>query len=81
MTKKELIKKSLKQIKLPLLLQKHFTKTLEHVLIEAIASHKKVILALTIGRFVLRSRKTYIGSNAQTGKKSKSLLPRALFLK
>ncbi|MDO8031280.1 hypothetical protein [Candidatus Phytoplasma australasiaticum] len=58
-----------------------FYKTLEHVLIEAIASHKKVILAFTIGRFVLRSRKTYIGSNAQTGKKSKSLLPRALFLK
>ncbi|XKW59344.1 HU family DNA-binding protein [Candidatus Phytoplasma australasiaticum] len=53
-----------------------FYKTFERVLIEAIASHKKVILAPTIGRFVLKSRKAYIGSNPQTGKKKSCLKKR-----
>ncbi|WEX20427.1 MAG: DNA-binding protein HU-beta [Candidatus Phytoplasma citri] len=71
MNKKELIKKIAEANKNTITATEAFYKTFEHVLIAAITSHEKVILAPTIGRFVLKSRKAYIGSNPKTGKKIK----------
>uniref|UniRef100_UPI000374E1EB HU family DNA-binding protein n=1 Tax=Poinsettia branch-inducing phytoplasma TaxID=138647 RepID=UPI000374E1EB len=43
-----------------------FYNAFEYALIEAITSNEEVILSSKIGKFILKSRKAYIGRNPQT---------------
>ncbi|XKW59329.1 HU family DNA-binding protein [Candidatus Phytoplasma australasiaticum] len=68
MTKKELIKKIAVANKTTITATEVFYQTFEHVLIAAITSHAEVVLSPQIGKFILKSKKSYFGRNPQTGK-------------
>ncbi|WP_323847677.1 MAG: HU family DNA-binding protein [Phytoplasma sp.] len=71
MTKKELIKKLAEVNQTSITQTEAFYKNLENTLIESITSNEEVILSLSIGRFILKTRKAHMGRNPQTGKKIK----------
>ncbi|QKX95743.1 HU family DNA-binding protein [Candidatus Phytoplasma asteris] len=69
MNKKELIKKIAEINKTPITKTEEFYNSLEIALIEAITSNEEVVLSPSIGKFILKTRKSYVGRNPQTGKK------------
>ncbi|MGL9688134.1 MAG: HU family DNA-binding protein [Candidatus Phytoplasma sp. TWB_XP] len=71
MNKKELIKSIAEANKTSISKTEAFYNSFEKTLIEAISSNEEVILSPQIGKFILKSRKAYIGRNPQTGKKLK----------
>ncbi|WP_349401988.1 HU family DNA-binding protein [Candidatus Phytoplasma solani] len=71
MNKKELIKKIAEINKTSITKTEEFYNSFEFALNEAITSTAEVVLSPSIGKFILKSRKAYIGRNPQTGKKLK----------
>ncbi|MDV3182790.1 MAG: HU family DNA-binding protein [Candidatus Phytoplasma australasiaticum] len=71
MTKKELIKKIAEANKTTITAAESFYHAFEEVLIAAITTNAEVVLSPQIGKFVLKSKKSYVGRNPKTGKKIK----------
>lgn len=71
MIKKELIKKIALANKSSVTKTEEFYHIFEKTLIEAITTNEEVILSSKLGKFKLKSRKTYIGRNPKTKKKLK----------
>ncbi|MGM1458818.1 MAG: HU family DNA-binding protein, partial [Columbia Basin potato purple top phytoplasma] len=71
MNKKELIKSIAEANKTSISKTEAFYSSFEKTLIEAISSNEEVVLSPSIGKFILKTRKAYIGRNPQTGKKLK----------
>ncbi|BAD04410.1 bacterial nucleoid DNA-binding protein [Onion yellows phytoplasma OY-M] len=71
MTKKELIKKIALSNKTSVTKTEEFYHIFEKTLIEAITNNEEVVLFPKIGKFKLKSRKSYIGRNPKTKKKLK----------
>ena len=69
MTKKELIKKIAEVNKTQITKTEEFYNSLEVALIKAITSDEEVVLSSSIGKFILKSRKAYVGRNPKTRKK------------
>ncbi|MGL9687650.1 MAG: HU family DNA-binding protein [Candidatus Phytoplasma sp. TWB_XP] len=71
MNKKELIKSIAEANKTSITKTEEFYHIFEKTLIEAITSNEEVVLSPSIGKFILKNKKAYIGRHPQTGKKLK----------
>ncbi|QKX95567.1 MAG: HU family DNA-binding protein [Rapeseed phyllody phytoplasma] len=69
MNKKELIKSIAEVNKTSITQNEEFYNSFENALIKAITSNEEVVLSSKIGKFILKTRKAYIGRNPKTKKK------------
>ncbi|WP_342386436.1 HU family DNA-binding protein [Candidatus Phytoplasma asteris] len=69
MNKKELIKSIAEVNKTSITQTEEFYNSFENALIKAITSNEEVVLSSKIGKFILKTRKAYIGRNPKTKKK------------